>query len=130
MVRVTNAFDELLGRRGMPKPEQTRTCEADARVDTDAVRTSLPANVVTDLGLGIRDQLMIRHADGRTATVDVTEAVFVEIYGRRTVEEALVLGNEVLIGRTVLAKLDLVVDTEHGRVIPNPAHPDHAVTRV
>ena len=45
-------------------------------------------------------------------------------------EEALLLGDEVLIGQTVLEKLDLFVDTQGQCLVPNPAHPDHPVTKV
>jgi hypothetical protein len=40
--RLTNAVDEGLVRRGMLNPAEMRTCEADALVDTGAVRTVLP----------------------------------------------------------------------------------------
>ncbi len=42
----------------------------------------------------------------------------------------MVLGDEVLIGQTVLEKLDLLVDCRNQRVVPNPAHPDQPVTKV
>ena len=44
--------------------------------------------------------------------------------------EALVLGDEVLIGQTVLEKLDLLADCVHRRLVPNPAHPDQPVSNV
>jgi hypothetical protein len=50
--------------------------------------------------------------------------------GRDTAEEAFVLGDTVLIGQTVLEKLDLLVDCLRQRVIPNPAHPDGPTTYV
>jgi hypothetical protein len=50
--------------------------------------------------------------------------------GRDTLEEALVLGDEVLIGQTVLEKLDLLADCANRRLIPNLAHPDQPVTNV
>ena len=40
------------------------------------------------------------------------------------------LGDEVIIGQTVLEKLDLFVDCIHQRVVPNPAHPDQPVSKV
>jgi hypothetical protein len=42
----------------------------------------------------------------------------------KSVEEALVLGDEVVIGQTVLEKMDLHVDYRGQRLNPNPAHPD------
>jgi hypothetical protein len=62
--------------------------------------------------------------------VGVTEALVVELQGRDTLEEALVLGDEVLIGQTVLEKLDLFVDCQGRRLVPNPSHPDQPITKV
>ena len=59
----------------------------------------------------------------------MTEGVIVEIAGRNTLDEAMVLGDEVLIGQTVLEKLDLFVDCDGRRLVPNPAHPDYPVSR-
>ena len=127
-VKLTNAVDEALVRRGMMTPEQVRTYEADALVDTGAVRMVVPPEVAIRLGLGVRGQRMAEYADGRTETVSVTEPLVVEIDGRDTLEEALILGDEVLIGQAVLEKLD--VDSRRRRLVPNPAHPDQPVTKV
>ena len=128
--KLTNAADESLVRRGMLKPEQVRTCEADALVDTGATRTVLPPDVVSRLGLGIRGQRVARYADGRREAVGMTEPVIIELAGRDTADEAMVLGDEVLIGQTVLEKLDLFVDCDGRRLVQNPAHPNGPVTRV
>jgi clan AA aspartic protease len=114
----------------MLNPEQVRIYEADALVDTGSVRMVLPPQIVSRLGLGIRGQRVAEYADGRKEAVSVTEAVVVELEGRDTIEEALVLGDEVLIGQTVLEKLDLFVDCQRRRLVPNPAHPDQPVTKV
>jgi hypothetical protein len=68
-----------------------------------------------------------RDADGRREDVDVTEPVLVELMGRHTIEEALVLGDEVILGHTILEKTDLNVDCRGQRLLPNPAHPDQTV---
>lgn len=128
--KLTNAVDEALVRRGMLKPEQVRTCEADALVDTGAVRMVLPSQIAARLGLGVRGQRVAEYADGRKEAVNVTEPLIVELEGRDTLDEALVLGDEVLIGQTVLEKLDLFVDCQRQRLVPNPAHPDRPVTKV
>lgn len=59
-----------------------------------------------------------------------TEAVEVEILGRSTLQEALVLGDTVLIGQTILAKTDLHVDCQGQELLPNPEHPDRPELRV
>jgi clan AA aspartic protease len=128
--RLTNAVDEALVRRGMLKPDQVRTYEADALIDTGALRMVLPPQVASRLGLGVRGQRVAEYADGRKEAVSVTEPLVVELEGRDTLEEALVLGDEVLIGQTVLEKLDLFVDCQHRRLVPNPAHPDQPVTKI
>jgi clan AA aspartic protease len=128
--RLTNAVDEDLVRRGVLAPEQVRTCEADALVDTGAVRTVVPAEVAARLGLATRGQQIAEYADGRREAVGVTGPLVVELEGRDTLEEALVPGDEVLIGQTVLEKLDLLVDCQGRRLVPNPAHPDRPVTKV
>ena len=129
-VRLTNAVDEALARRGALRPDEVRSYEAEALVDTGAVRTVLPTQVAERLGLGERGRRVAEYADGRKESVGVTEPLIVELEGRDTLEEALVLGDEVLIGQTVLEKLDLFVDCQRHRVVPNPAHPDQPVTKV
>ncbi|MGH7332727.1 MAG: retroviral-like aspartic protease family protein [Candidatus Rokuibacteriota bacterium] len=128
--KLTNAVDEVLLRRGMLEPEQVRTCETDALVDTGAVRTVLPPQIATRLGLGFRGQRVAQYADGRKEVVSVTDPLVVELEGRDTLDEALVLGDEVLIGQTVLEKLDLFVDCQGRRLVPNPAHPNEEITKV
>jgi hypothetical protein len=110
--KLTNAGDEVLVRRGLLQPHEVRTCEVDALVDTGAVRTVLPQEIAARLGLGIEGQLVAQYADGRSEAVNLTEPVRVELAGRN------------------LEKLDLFVDGEGRRLIPNPAHPDGAVFRV
>ena len=128
--RLTNAGDETLVRRGVLQPHDIRTCEVEALVDTGAVRTVLPQEIATRLGLAIDGQLVVRYTDGRRETANVTEPVRVERAGRHTAEETVVLGDDVLIGQTILEKLDLFVDCDGRRLIPNPAHPDYPVSRV
>jgi len=129
-VKLTNIIDEELMHQGRLTPEQVRTYEADALVDTGAVCTVVPVDVVRHLGLRIRGQRVAEYADGRKEAVAVVGPVAVQIRGRETIEEALVLGDEILIGQTVLEKLDLHMDAASQRVIPNPAHPDQTVTKV
>ena len=127
---ITNAVDEDLNRQGQLATEKIRSYEADAMVDTGAVRSVIPPHVVERLGLSIRGKRVVEYADGRNDVVDVTGPVLFKILDRDTLEEALVLGDEVLIGQTVLEKLDLMVDCNSHRVVPNPAHPDQPVTKV
>ncbi|MGI9106156.1 MAG: retroviral-like aspartic protease family protein [Pyrinomonadaceae bacterium] len=129
-VKLINAADETLARRGMLPSGEIRSYESHALIDTGAVCTILPADVVRALGIESPDQRAVEYADGRKEVVPVSDAVVVSIRGRRTKDEALVLGDEVLIGQTVLEKLDLHVDCANQQLIPNPAHPDQTVNKV
>lgn len=130
MLRLSNAADMALVRRNLMRPEEIRAVEADALVDTGAVTFVLPSLVVERLGLARPFKQVAEYADGRREEVDVTEPVFVELLGRHTVEEALVLGDEVIVGQTILEKTDLYVDCRQKRLLPNPAHPDQSVLQV
>jgi hypothetical protein len=58
----------------------------------------------------------------------MTGPVVFDILFRETIEEALVLGDTVLIGQTVLEKLDLLADCNGRRVTPHPDRPDQPVS--
>lgn len=66
--------------------------------------------------------------DGRLEAVGLTEPFTLSVLGRVELEDAMVLGDEVLVGQTALEKLDLLVDSQ--RLVPNPAHPDQPVSKV
>ena len=129
-VQLTNAVDEGLHQRGQLEVSQIRTYQTEALVDTGPVRCVLPPFVAERLGLRRMAHMVAQYADGRLEEVEVTEPFFLEIMGRRTAEEALVLGDEVRIAQTALEKLDLLVDCHRQQLVPNPAHPDQPVFRV
>ena len=129
-VKLTNAADLALVRRNLMPPGEVRSVESNALIDTGAVSLILPSFVVERLGLSRPFKQVAEYADGRREEVDVTEPVLVELMGRHTAEEALVLGDEVLIGQTILEKTDLHVNCRERRLLPNPAHPDQPVLKV
>ncbi len=69
-------------------------------------------------------------ADGSKIPVGVSGGIRFEIEGRETLEDAYIIGNDVLIGQTVLESTDLLVDCTNRKVIPNPAHPDGPTFRI
>lgn len=128
--KLTNVVDEGMVRRGLLPPDQVRTYTAEAVVDTGAVRSVLPVHVAQQLGLATIRKTRATYANGSQEEVELTEAVTFEINGRRAVVETLLLGDEVLIGQTVLEEMDLLVDCTNQRVIGNPAHPDQPVFKI
>lgn len=128
--KLTNAYDEARARRNELSQDKVRTYEADALIDTGAVRSAIPPHVMEALGVQIRGKRLAEYAAGRKDVVGITEPIFFEWQGRDTEDAALVLGDEVLIGQTVLEKLDLLPDCVNRRLVPNPAHPDQPVTKI
>ena len=130
VVRLTNAGDEILVRRGMLAPGQVRTFETTALVDTGTTHTVVPVHVAQRLGLAATDEVLVQFADGRPEAVVMSEAVRIEIQGRRAVDAALVTGDEVLIGQVVLEAMDWCVDCNGQRLIQNPRHPNGPIIRL
>jgi hypothetical protein len=123
-------MDEALARRGQLSADSIRVCEVDAVIDTERVQCMIPPSVAAQLGLTVRGKRIIEYGDGRRTDVPLAGPILVEILGRDTVEDALIVSDDVRIGFTVLAKLDLLADCARNRLIPNPAHPDGPVTKV
>lgn len=129
-IKITNAIDEGMVRRGQLEPSKVRHCEVQALVDTGAIGCVLPPSLVDSLGLARAFDYEVQYANGQQETVDVTEPVLIEILGRKVYEECLVLGDIVLIGQTALEMTDLLVDCRRGKVIPNPDHPNKPVIMI
>ncbi len=129
-VLLTNAMDAALHRQKKLAKKKIRTYLADALVDTGAVLSVIPPHVQAILGVGIRGTRVAEYADGRKEEVGITEAIEFDVMGRNTLEGALVIGDEVLIGQTVLQTTDLLADCRNRCLIPNPAHPDQPVLKV
>ena len=120
-VRLSNAVDVEHVRRGVASADQIRSCEVDALVDTGCTRSVIPPEIAERLGLTVMDGTMGRLADGTQVGVYLYGLINFEIMGRRTAEEAYVMGNEVLIGQTTLQGTDLLVDCKEHQVIPKHA---------
>ena len=129
-VKLTNAIDAGMARRGLLPKDQVRSYIADAMVDTGAVSPVLPSYVVQMLGLEILETTNVELGNSSVVTVGVTEPVRLEVNGRGTSLEALVTGNEVLLGQMFLEATDKQVDCLRNKLITNPAHPDQPVLKL
>ncbi len=129
-IQLKNAIDEELVNRGLLAPNLLRQVEIEGLVDTGAVALIIPQKIVEELGLRIRGQRIAQYANGSEESIPFTGPVIVTWEGRETVDEALVVGNEVLIGQVILEKLDLLVDCKNQRLMPNPEHPDYPVAMI
>ena len=129
-VVLTNAIDAVLADEGRLPEDQVRWCEVEALVDTGAVSSVIPKRILESIGVGLRTKREATFADGRTELVDVSNPILVMVEGRDMLEEALVFGDEVLLGQTVLERTDLLVDCANGCLVANPRHPNGPAFRV
>lgn len=127
-VKLRNGGDVFNMEQGLIKPEQVRSCEVDAIVDTGATRSAIPQHIVDLLGLTVSRQGNATLADGRYVSVGVSSPISFEIEGRKTSEDAYIVGDTVLVGQTVLVSTDLLVDCTNRKVIPG--HPGGPVLRL
>ncbi len=95
-VNVTVTLTNLL--------DDTCTLTTEAVADIGAALSSIPRHVAAQLGLRTRTGPQARDADGRTEAVDVAEGIRWDVLGRVTTDEALILGDQILLGQTVLEK--------------------------
>ena len=125
-VKLTNQQDEMLARHGLLSPDQVRTVEVEALVDTGATTLVLPAEICRRLGLREVGRRRVRYADGRRREIPWVTDLFIEILGRGMGCDALVEteGTVPLIGQIPLEGLDLVVNPKTGDLMPDPESPD------
>jgi len=127
-VRLVNNGDANAVAEGRLSPSEVRVVEADAMVDTGAVRSCVPASLLQRLGIKPYDRITVELADGGKREVGIAEGLSFEIMQRRSSDDALIIGDEVLIGQTLLEKMDLLVDCARQRLVP--AHPEGAINKL
>jgi len=129
-VILTNYREEVLARLGQFSADRVHRYETEALIDTGTYQSVLPPAVAERLGLLRLGRTVAQMANGQTEEVDTSEVFTVAIMGRRGHEDAMIMGTHVLLGVTVLEKLDLVVDTFRGRLMPHAGTIDQPVFRV
>jgi len=127
-VRLFNSADANADAEGRLAAEKVRMVEADALVDTGAVRSCVPASMLEQLGIRPYDRVTVELADGRKSNVGLADGVRFEIMERRSSDDALILGDEVSIGQTLLEKMDLLVDCARQRLVP--AHEEGPINKL
>jgi clan AA aspartic protease len=100
--------------------------EIDARalVDTGSLELCIPQHVANQLRLKPLDEREVTLADGKKMIVPYVGGVKIEVFGRKTVQSANVLGDEVLLGAIPMEAMDLVIHPARLEVIPNPESPN------
>lgn len=129
-VVLANYREEIMAQFGQLPPERVHRYEMEVLIDTGAVRSTIPSAVADRLGLYRVGHTDAKYADGRVEEVDMTEAISIELLGRKATVVPMVLGEEMLVGVTALEELDLMVDCNRNRLVPYQGTWDQPVFRV
>ena len=129
-VILTNYREAVLARLGQLDASQVHRYETEALIDTGATRSVIPPAVAARLGLIRLDHIEAQYANGTFEEVDLSEVFTIEMLGRRVNEDAMIMGAHVLLGATVLEKMDLMVDCNRDRLVPYQGTQDQPVFRV
>jgi clan AA aspartic protease len=103
-----------------------------APVDTGALFMCVPQGVATQLGFDVTEvrQRVVTLADGSSKSVPVIAPVTIQFENRWYTSEALVLGDEPLMGCIPMEAMDVMVEPRTQRLVVNPEHPNFAVSVV
>ena len=106
-----------------------RGVEVRALVDTGATFMCVTDEIAHQLGFDTSEvsQQFVRTADGRQIKVPKIAPVEITFENRTYVTEAVVLGDEPLMGVLPMEAMDLTVDPRTQRLTVNPDHPNYPV---
>ena len=103
--------------------------QVNALVDTGATFMCVTEEIALQLGFDITEvrQQTVTLADGHQRKVPKIAPIEIAFANRNYVTDAVVLGNEPLLGILPLEAMDLVVDPRQQALIVNPQHPNYPV---
>jgi clan AA aspartic protease len=100
-----------------------------ALVDTGATFMCVTESIAVQLGFDTTEvnRHLVTLADGRQIRVPRIAPIEISFANRSYVTEALVLGDEPLMGALPLEAMDLLVDPLRQQLVVNPEHPNFPV---
>ena len=103
--------------------------EINSLVDTCATFMCVTEEIALQLGFDTTEvsQQVVTLADGHQRKVPKIAPIEISFQNRSYVTEAVVLGNEPLLGVIPLEAMDLIVDLRQQMLIVNPQHPNYPV---
>jgi clan AA aspartic protease len=116
-IRVQNTLENTLGTN--------KFIDLDCLVDTGAVMTLLPHDVVDHLGLSLTGRAIVILANDETEEMDVAGPLTL-IFRDRLMYGSCLVGkplSEPLLGQLVLETLDLIVDPQQRKITFRPQSP-------
>lgn len=124
---VENTVDRANADRGLVAESLVRRASIEGVVDTGAVMSMLPKDLVERLGLAAGQTVTVTYADERAEERAVAGPLTVKI-GDRIAQTQCVIGPpqcEVLIGQLVLEAMDMVADCTNRSLTPRaPGYPN------
>lgn len=124
-VRLENYADRVLCEAGNIAQDKIRVHVIEAVVDTGAVMTLLPQDLVEALGLKVFDKRIVVLADDQKIELGIAGMLSLTVAGREMTTDCLVgpPGCESLIGQIVMEALDLIADPVKRTLTPRPESP-------
>lgn len=106
-----------------------QSVEVSALVDTGAIFMCVSKEIALQLGFDITEvsRQVVTLADGHQRKVPKIAPIEIAFGNRTYVTEAVVLGNEALLGVIPMEAMDLIVDPRQQMLIANPQHPNYPV---
>ena len=104
-----------------------QSVEVNALVGTGATFMCVSEEVALQLGFDINEvsQQVVTLADGHQRKVPKIAPIEIAFGNRSYVTEAVVLGDESLLGVIPMEAMDLIVDPRQQILIANPQHPNY-----
>ena len=131
-VVLENTGDRDHFERGYGQESDIRRTSVEAIVDTGAVMTFLPQNVVERLGIRNRGTATVTYADERKEERPIAGPVTLHVCNRFMNTDCVVGPplSEPLVGQIVLEALDLIADCTNRTLTPRPESPDYPLIKV
>lgn len=131
-VRLENLGDLCQVNVGKLPKNEVRSAEVEAIVDTGAVMSLLPRDLVDQLGLLPLGKMRVSLADDRRIELDRAGGLMFTVCGRNIEVECLVgpAGCEPLLGQLIMEGLDLIADPGRRTLTPRPESPDRPTIKM
>jgi predicted aspartyl protease len=122
---LENQSDRVLAEAGHLDVARVRHVEIDALIDTGAVMTLLPQDVVEALGLPLDGHIIVTLANEDRVELPRARLLSLTLSGRQMDTDCLVGPPqcEPLVGQLVLERLDLIIDPVRQVISPRPESP-------
>ena len=123
-LKLTNAEDIAVARRGIINKEDIRSLTVKALIDTGAYMMAVPEHIATQLDLPVLEHREFNLADGTSEKLPVVGPMLVEFKNRKTVCYTVATkDDEVLLGSIPMEDMDVVLNPKKQTIEINPESP-------